>query len=72
MFFFPGANSPSYSVGAVPASRATGSTQVLAEGAKQDGSGLASGYYAGYAAGKKAGRGISGVIAGATAAYYKP
>ena len=41
-----------------------------AQAAAQTG-GLATGFYSGYAAGKTAGDGLDGVIAGATAAYYK-
>ncbi len=45
-------------------------TVTPAQAAAQSG-GLATGFYSGYAAGKAAGDGLDGVIAGATAAYYK-
>eukprot|EP00293_Proteomonas_sulcata_P017339 CAMPEP_0184310270 /NCGR_PEP_ID=MMETSP1049-20130417/26751_1 /TAXON_ID=77928 /ORGANISM="Proteomonas sulcata, Strain CCMP704" /LENGTH=77 /DNA_ID=CAMNT_0026624117 /DNA_START=179 /DNA_END=412 /DNA_ORIENTATION=+ len=74
MFLFPGLDSHSYSVGATaPWQKVTtlAAAQPSAHEAAVNEGGLATGYYAGFSAGKKAGSGLDGVIAGATAAYYK-
>jgi hypothetical protein len=68
-----GPDSRSYAVGAVAPWKKTSlaaATVSPAKAAARNG-GLATGFYTGYAAGKHAGDGLEGVIAGATAAYYK-
>jgi len=68
-----GPDSRSYAVGAVAPWKKTSLSQVIvspAKAASRNG-GLATGFYSGYSAGHKSGDGLDGVIAGATAAYYK-
>jgi hypothetical protein len=69
---FAGPDSHSYAVGAVaPWKKTSLATVTVPSKAAAQSGGLATGFYSGFAAGKKAGDGLEGVIAGATAAYYK-